>query len=408
MRAVRISLGPRAVGELRGDRDASRFHFRPDYLDAPDRAVLGQWFEDRLTSRIRRFRRHFHPWFDNALPERGGALRARLTRASGLSEDDDFGLLMRLGENLPGNVYAHQVANTGPQSDSSAMGDEVIDEPDRVSRGLRVSLGGIQLKFALSGQPDRLTLPIVREDDSRWILKLPGRGFEDLVATEFGVMNWCRAAGFHVPETHVIPRDAFPDELGDLPEVSSGFLIERFDRSDVGRIHQEDFAQVLCVHPESKYKATDALGLGRFVLAILGSQGFEEYLRRLVAVVATGNADAHLKNWSLLYPDGVEPEWSPMYDQVSTVAFKGLETRLAMRIGNARYLRQVEMSHLCWLAEQVGLSRATAESAVDTTIIRLRDAFRPEAIGMPSRVAEVLRGYWKEVPLLRRHGLDAG
>lgn len=250
-----------------------------------------------------------------------------------------------------------------------------------------------------------MTLPVVQSDDSVWILKLPGRGFADLVHAESSTMNWCRAAGFDVPETFVVPREAFPSGLRDLPDVTSGFLIRRYDRVETGRIHQEDFAQVLCVRPEAKYGATDAVGLGRFVWSILGADGVAEYVRRLVFVVAAGNADAHLKNWSLIYPDGVRAQWSPVYDQVATIAFEDIETRLAMRIGNAHYLRQVGAEHLVWLAGRLGVAESEAQALIDEVLERLRATFDPEALGMPHRVVGKLRAYWDAVPLLRPYRL---
>ena len=43
--------------------------------------------------------------------------------------------------------------------------------------------------------------------------------------------------------------------------------------------------------------------------------------RRLVFSVLIGNGDMHLKNWSLLYPDGRKPVLSPAYDFVSTLPY---------------------------------------------------------------------------------------
>jgi serine/threonine-protein kinase HipA len=53
-------------------------------------------------------------------------------------------------------------------------------------------------------------------------------------------------------------------------------------------------------------------------------------MRRLAFMVLSGNADAHLKNWSLLYPDGVRPRLAPVYDLVSTVMYS-LDTHTALR-----------------------------------------------------------------------------
>lgn len=46
----------------------------------------------------------------------------------------------------------------------------------------------------------------------------------------------------------------------------------------------------------------------------------QEFVRRFVAFILMGNTDAHLKNWALLYPDGVTPQLSPLYDPVCVTA----------------------------------------------------------------------------------------
>jgi serine/threonine-protein kinase HipA len=45
-----------------------------------------------------------------------------------------------------------------------------------------------------------------------------------------------------------------------------------------------------------------------------------EFLRRLVFNALIGNADMHLKNWSLIYPARRRAALAPAYDFVSTVA----------------------------------------------------------------------------------------
>ena len=46
-----------------------------------------------------------------------------------------------------------------------------------------------------------------------------------------------------------------------------------------------------------------------------------EFLRRFVFNALIGNADMHLKNWSLIYPDRRAAMLAPAYDFVSTIAY---------------------------------------------------------------------------------------
>jgi serine/threonine-protein kinase HipA len=95
------------------------------------------------------------------------------------------------------------------------------------------------------------------------------------------------------------------------------FVIERYDRAADGvRIHQEDFAQVRGVPPEKKYGGASYEGLARLVGDLCGFQDEEEFLKRVIFMILSGNTDGHLKNFSLIYPDGRNARLSPAYDLV--------------------------------------------------------------------------------------------
>lgn len=63
----------------------------------------------------------------------------------------------------------------------------------------------------------------------------------------------------------------------------------------------------------------------RQILSVLAIETNEtstvEFIRRLTYSVLIGNGDMHLKNWSLIYPDGRRPVLSPAYDLVATIAY---------------------------------------------------------------------------------------
>lgn len=394
-RTLVVELHGRQVGHLWGDGNRSLFSFHDEYLDASDRPVLGQRFEDRLSKKARRVA-GIHPWFENLLPERGGALRRRYLRAFSLGDNDDLGLLANLGGDLPGAVVVR------PSTAAPSLAHVVDEErPDPVALA-RFSLGGVQLKFSMSGEPERLALGLTDPGGRAWILKVGTPEFPRLAENEHAVMTWCRLAGFDVPETHVVDVTSLPD-LGPLPDTSTAFLVHRYDRTGGERIHQEDFAQVLGQPPDRKYQATDAAGLLHVVAQVLGRDGAEEGLRRLVVIVATGNCDAHLKNWSLIYPDRVTARWSPLYDQVATIAYGHLDKRPALRIGTAHHLHQLDRGHLRWVGGRAGIEEGRVDAVVDETLSRLRQAFTRGP--MDAELSEALVEHWKRVPLLRDYTL---
>jgi HipA-like protein len=214
MTALRVLLGEVEVGTLQLEPSGSTFLFDAGYLDRPRRPVLGQWFEDRLGLRPRAFKRSVPEWFENLLPEQGGRVRRRITRELGCAEEDDAAILVALGADLPGAVRVVPTPSL-PTPGHPAAHEPVLDVPP----GLRSSLGGFQLKFTLSGSPDRLTLPVADDHGVRWILKVaPESAYPRLAQNEAAVSRWLAAAGFDVPEVHVIPREAFPDGEDDPPD----------------------------------------------------------------------------------------------------------------------------------------------------------------------------------------------
>lgn len=121
------------------------------------------------------------------------------------------------------------------------------------------------------------------------------------------------------------------------------------------RIHQEDFAQILGIHPGAKYDAHDYETIGRLVVALAPHDDVVEYIRRLVFVVLSGNGDAHHENWSLVYGDGVSPRLSPAYDLVCTLPYVPRD-RLALNLAKSKQFEDVGLDSFSRLGRKIGLS----------------------------------------------------
>ena len=181
-----------------------------------------------------------------------------------------------------------------------------------------LSLAGVQLKFSAVREPgDRFTLPFQGRNGD-WILKFGSAQFPKLPENEFATMQWASRSGLDVPRHELVPVRSIAGldpRFFDLGE--NVFVIERYDRlPDGARIHQEDFAQVRGILPEHKYAGASYEGLARFVGDLCGHDDLLEFIRRVVFNILCGNSDAHLKNWSLIYPDGRTARLAPAYDMV--------------------------------------------------------------------------------------------
>lgn len=392
MSALEVLLGSIRVGTLeRFEDEEYLFSFDEDWLHRPERPVLGQLFEDRRPRDIASS--GMLCWFGHLLPQ--GPLRRAIARQFGLDEGDDFDLLEVLGEDLPGAVVLRPTASRLPR--------RLPERPlPRVSgtEQLRFSLAGAQWKLSVHRHERGLTLPVQAELGS-WIAKFHSPEYPELPRVELATMQWAQACGLTVPAL----RLADLSEFADLPEGTptgdgTVFLIERFDRgAQEQRIHMEDMAQVL----DRPYQFTGRYEDIAIVLASLCSRDLREFCARLVFCILCGNADAHLKNWSLLYLDGRHPRLAPAYDLISTVLYPRLDRELALTLGGLRRFEDIRLDSFRLLAEVSGLTLEEVGAWVREAAERVRTAWREKAADLPfsSQERQRLENHMAQVSLWR-------
>ena len=404
-RSLDIFLGEILVGRLSEDgQGRASFRISEDYRRLPRRPILSQSFEDDLSKVYRSRRRDELPaFFANLVPE--GPLRELIEESLQVAPGDQMALLEAVGEDLPGAVELRP-SRGEPDHDGGNGHEEEPVRPDAAAGSglLRFSLAGVQLKFSVLRQGDKLTLP-VRAERGEWIVKLDSSRFPHVVENEMATLEWARAAGFEVPECHLESAEALapPLQRHAIPERRV-LVIRRYDRDGSRRIHQEDFAQVTGLPPQLKYDHVTYEQLARLVKAIAGDEAYFEFVRRLVFVVASGNADAHLKNWSLLYPDGIEARLTPLYDQVCTIAWPEVAPELSLKLASLKSLKQVDERSFRRLAEIAGSDPVETLTVLQECLDRIARAWHesPASEVMPKDHVAVLRDYWASVPLLKR------
>lgn len=345
LREIRHSVWLRSdrVGTLFQRGDYTRFVFADQYLDDPNRAVLGLVFEQDLSARHAAALR-LPCWFSNLLPE--GRLREWIAADRKVSPHREMELLAQVGHDLPGAVRVLPAPDG--EDDSSEWlpkpAPTLASEHPREDDTWRFSLAGVALKFSMLAKGDRLTLPAFGVGGD-WIVKLPDQTYPDAPRNEFTMMSLAASAGVEVPPVRLVHRD----ELDGLPpdvwtsREEWAYAIRRFDR-DAHRdsVHIEDLAQVRHVYPEDKY-------CGNYetvaALAYRGRDldGLREFARRLAFTVLIANGDAHLKNWSLIYTDPRVPGLAPAYDMVSTAYYVGERETLGLKFGGTRRFDKVSL-----------------------------------------------------------------
>jgi serine/threonine-protein kinase HipA len=355
-----VFLADRRVGTLGYSEGNTWFDYEDFALDHP---VLGQAFESD-PGRRRTASGSVPEWFANLLPEPGSGLRRLIGQELGRANPHDFQLLTFLGQDLPGAVLVVPESDLGdiPELTDRTAGD--------VSQPVRFSLAGVQAKFSMRWEGKGPVLPMSGEGGD-WIVKLPDRRFPEVPANEYAMLTWAKISGIDVPDIALL-RGAdlrgLPDRLIGPDELA--FAVRRFDRTPAGRVHQEDFAQVRETAAVLKYDRASYSGIAR-VLTQLCPEDIDEYVRRLAAMVLMGNLDAHLKNWTLQYPDGHRAHLSPAYDLVSVAAYPEPEFRkdeLAFRLNGGRIARNVTSKSFREFAERAELDTGNVLETVGTTV----------------------------------------
>jgi len=235
-----------------------------------------------------------------------------------------------------------------------------------------------------------------------WIVKLPSTRFAGVSENEYSMMTLARGVGIDVPDIQLLGLDqiaGLPDGIGRLE--GSAYAIRRFDRTaDGGRVHMEDFAQVFGVYPADKYRQASYRAIAKVLWLETGEAGITEFIRRLVFNALIGNADMHLKNWSLLYADGVTPALSPAYDFVSTLAYIPDEKAALKFARTARWDGFTE-DELAYLAAKAGLPERLVITTARATVEAFREIWAKERGHLPlhGEIADVIDRQLQIVPL---------
>jgi serine/threonine-protein kinase HipA len=357
----------------------------------------------RLTSRNDKIMRGglLPPFFQNLLPE--GALRELVEKQFGTGAFDNFDVLVHLGHDLPGAIVARleagEAAQPVPESSTSRQ-VEVLDQPPDTK--IRFSLAGVQLKFSMTKRGS-ITMP-AKDEAGDLILKTPSPRYPLLPELEFSALKLAEAAGVRVVEAWLVKPDSvdgLPREFLDSGEYS--LAVRRFDRApSEHRIHIEDFAQIVGAIDERKYTMANTETVLNIVRRFTSDPRGEllEGVRRVVVDLMLGNGDAHLKNWSFIYPDGARVELSQAYDIVPTFHY-GDET-LALKFGGTNNpflitLHRFERAAGLWKVDPKPVIKE-----VRLTVERILDAWprAMEKLPLSKEVQKAIRDRWPKMALV--------
>lgn len=335
-RILDVYLHEKMAGTLAQNENGQLvFKYNSNYLDSNGMAISVSMplRDEPYPDRIAR------PYFAGLLPDERA--RRRLAAVLGVSDENVFGLLEIIGGECAGALSL--LPQGQPLPDFSTGTVEVLDGKRLAElldllrqkpllggvEGIRLSLAGAQDKLAVCFIDGQIFLP-KNGLPTTHILKPFIEGLSGTVENEVFCMMLAGRVGLDAP---VVSKGM---------AGNTGFiLVERYDRvreenGRILRLHQEDFCQALGVPPEIKYESEGGPGIASSQALIQNvtqrpAADRRAFQQRVIFHYLVGNADAHAKNYSLLY-QGKTPVLAPVYDVVCTDVYS-LAKNMAMKIG---------------------------------------------------------------------------
>ena len=433
VRTLDVLLYGEPVGTLTHvDGDRTLFAFNSAYIEDENRPVLGLGFKDRLGGLMTEFRptqTRLLPFFSNLLPE--GHMRTYLAERAGVNQVREFFLLWALGADLPGAITIGS-SDTEIWPTHNRNDDDHGHDGDHNGRpnALRFSLAGVQLKFsAINEAQGGLTIPAKGVGGS-YIVKLPSREFSGVPENEFSMMVLARRIGMKVPAVRLVDVA----EINNLPagittQKGQALAVERFDRfqfyedSDIfgervsqsfgqrvgqrvgqklvhGVTHMEDFAQIFRVYPEDKYKNASARNIAQVIAAEGSAADIAEFIRRLTFNTLIGNADMHLKNWSMIYPDRRHAALAPAYDFVSTIAFMP-DNKAALNVSRTKRFDEFSEDELSHLAAKAMLPEKLVLDTAHETVALFHQHWQAEKtnLALSTEIIAAIEKHFQTIPI---------
>ncbi len=317
-------------------------------------------------------------FFSGLLPEK--SVRDRLAKYLGLSEKNEFSLLSAIGGDCAGALALYPEGE-GPipaTHDTEVLDDKKLQEIlELIKRrpmlagddGYRLSLAGAQDKLAVGFENGKVLL-VKGGAPTTHILKPIIDRIKDSAHNELFCMGLAKRVGINTPNASL-------HHVNDTPY----YLVERYDRTrnedgKIERIHQEDFCQVLGIAPELKYQREGGPSIGQCMAVIAKNSARPaadqiKFIDMVIYNFLIGNADAHGKNFSLIY-NGAKPELAPAYDLMSTAIYPDLAEKMAMKIGGKYKPRDIYLRHFHKLVPDTKAAQSALNKQIKTMAEKVR------------------------------------
>lgn len=317
-------------------------------------------------------------WFGELLPE--GDQYDYMLAQGGIRQGDTPAFLARYGRDVAG---ALQIWDLDDPSEPTQQGVKKLTDKqvralleDPIGAPLanapetgKSSLGGIQPKVVLVGSTSGWAQALGGYPTTHILKPRLSAGKATVIYDEEYGSRLARRMGLADVDTYVQEFDGLP-----------ALVIERFDRADGKRVHQEDFSQALGATRNEKYQEVGGVvSLKRVADSLIKNAPGEDlvrFARMVVFAVGIGNLDMHTKNIGLIHPADGDVTLAPAYDVVPQAHMPN-DGKVALAV-NKRY-RHSEITRDDLHAEFMDWGLRNPARVINSTLEELQGIAKEEA-----------------------------
>jgi serine/threonine-protein kinase HipA len=204
------------------------------------------------------------------------------------------------------------------------LAEEVIKSQTSVT-GAQPKLSLHLEKLSKKNEPQRFTIVGLW---GGYILKPPTRQYRSLPELEDLTMHLAGISGM----------DVVPHSLIRLSSGQLAYITRRIDRIGTRKTHMEDMCQLTERMTEQKYNGSHEQ-IGKAIIKYSANPGLDlvNFFEQVLFSFLTGNADMHLKNFSLIDMPDFGYVLSPAYDMVaSALVVEGDQEELALTLNGKK------------------------------------------------------------------------
>ena len=377
------------------------FAYAPDYLNdassAPVSVSLPLQKEPFTAFQTKNY-------FEGLLPE--GFTRKSVAQWIRADENDYLSLLSGLGQECLGAIRITEGEVRIDETDYEKLTEDQLIDLAREGASAAVQLV-TEAHLSLAGASGKAGLYFDRESGewflpkgdapSTHIVKQSHVRLDSIVTNEQLSMLTAREAGLNVPDSFIISfRESREEDVllaskrfdrlfGEDPVMVKGLACPY-------RLHQEDFAQALGIPAAEKYEAGPEHAYLERMFSLLrqySANPIEDQLGLWDMIIfdfLIGNADNHVKNFSLLYDETLKKiRLAPAYDIISTCIYSNSSKNMGLGINGVYDVTKISRSDFAGAASRVGLGEKIAMKHFD----KMADGFEKAL----ERASEALEGH---------------